>query len=57
MCLQSVIDVIDTVLLPDILNTTTEGAETVVVIGNPSGMDQFFLVVDESLLGAGSPAG
>ena len=49
-------DVIDTVLLPEILNITTEGAETVIILGTSSGRQQAFVVIDESALAPeGSP--
>ena len=44
------VDVIDTVLLPEILNITTEGAEPVIILGTPSGRQQAFVVIDESAL-------
>jgi uncharacterized surface protein with fasciclin (FAS1) repeats len=53
---STVVDVIDAVLLPEILNVTSSGAETVIVIGSSSGRNEVFVVLDESGMDGGSPA-
>jgi uncharacterized surface protein with fasciclin (FAS1) repeats len=54
----SVVDVIDAVLLPDILNITSNGPETTILIRSQSGSEQVFVVLNESgTLGGAAPKG
>ena len=57
MCLQILVNVIDSVLLPRITETQTNGTDTLITMADELGGEHYFLIVEEELQPPASEAG